>query len=378
MNRTLKRVLGLTASVAIGLVGAVTFASAAQAHHTEATPTTRCLDDGGWEVTWSVTDWEWKNYPHFNIKEAGEITGVTPSVDVPLVGGIEVGKKLPYPGSNDTPLTSTQTFDASVESATLIIDAKWKNKWSDNETGNNKGHLQTAYPPAGGCEKPEEPKPEPYIEAWSDCVALYVWVGNGNPDKLATFTLTPSFGDAVEETPEADSNGYQGYFEAPEEGGLTVEVAIDGELVETIEWTPENNCNWGTYEQTCEGVQFNLAIPADGVETTFTFTTSESDEPIVHVLAPGDEVPVFFEGAVDLVVYYVIEQGKESYPGQIPWTPEDCESPAPSESETPSATPQLPTTGSSLTIMVSSAAALILAAAVIFLLMRRRRAAQDW
>lgn len=369
MNRTLKRVLGLTASVAIGLVGAVTFASAAQAHHTEVSYEAKCLDDGGWEVTWSVTDWNWKDYHQYKNLGAGTITNVVTSEDAPLVGDIAKDKKLPYPGEGT--LTATQTFDDSVPSATLTIDAKWKNKHKGTGT-------KTAHAPQGGCEKPEEPKAEPYIDSWSDCVGLYVWVGNGNADKLATFTLTPSSGDAVEETPEADGNGFQAYFEAPEDGVLTVEVAVDGDLVETIEWAPENNCNWGTYEQTCEGVQFNLAIPEDGVETTFTFTTSESDEPIVHVLAPGDEVPVFFEGAVDLVVYYVIEQGKESYPGQIPWTPEDCESPAPSESETPSATPQLPTTGSSLTIMVSSAAALILAAAVIFLLMRRRRAAQDW
>nr|BFF24258.1 hypothetical protein GCM10025732_22230 [Glycomyces mayteni] len=47
-------------------------------------------------------------------------------------------------------------------------------------------------------------------------------------------------------------------------------------------------------------------------------------------------------------------------------------------SESPSPKPELPKTGSSLSIMIGSAAALIVAAGVIFFLMRRRRAAQDW
>ncbi|THV31213.1 LPXTG cell wall anchor domain-containing protein [Glycomyces paridis] len=374
MNRTLKRVLGLTASVTLGLAGAVAFASGAQAHHTEVAPTTDCLAaDGSWTVTWSATDWAWKSYGDGNLG-AGTITKVTSTPDVALNGDIAVGETLPYPGEGS--LTATQTFGADVEQATLVIKAEWPN----GQKGDNKQYLKTAYKPTQLCEPDDEPStPAPVADAqqesWSDCFGLTVWVANLNPDKLATFTISPSNGDSFEVTPEAGQEGETFDFPASETGDLTVDVSVDGGEPTTHAWAPAENCDFGEYFDTCEGLDFNLMVPADGVETTYTFTTSENEEPAVYVVAPGDTQEVSFEGTPGLIVYLLIENGKNPYPFEFEWTP--CDE-TPSASETPSAAPQLPTTGSSLSIMIGSAAALIVAAAAILLIMRRRRAAQDW
>ena len=70
----------------------------------------------------------------------------------------------------------------------------------------------------------------------------------------------------------------------------------------------------------------------------------------------GNSVEILENG--EFWVYYdLVVDGKGGTAGENPWTPCPPEEETPSESETPSAAPQLPTTGSSLTIMISSAAA---------------------
>ncbi|MCD0444482.1 LPXTG cell wall anchor domain-containing protein [Glycomyces sp. A-F 0318] len=364
MNRTLKRVLGVTGSVMLGVAGAVTFASAAQAHHPQIDGVAECTDDGGWTVTWNVYDWSG------NTDKIGEITQIDGSLDAG--GQIVEGATL-----SDTALVGTQTLTADQTSAAITVHAEWTKNGKVKATGETDGYVTI---PAGGCESetPVEPEPEPNFSVWSDCFGVSVVAANLNEEALSEFTITPSAGDEIVVTP-AFGEEYAAYFPVEDaEAGLSVDIAIDGEVVQTYDWAPDGTCEWGFIYDTCDGLEFELTIPEDGEETTFTFTPSNSDEPIVVVVVPGTTETVTIP-AVDneeFSVHYLIETPKDAYEGETPWIPCDEESPAPSE--TPSAQPQLPTTGSSLTIMISSAAALILAAGIIFMVMRRRRAAQDW
>ena len=373
MNRTLKRVLGLTGSVMLGVAGAVTFASAAQAHHVEVKGFTECADDGGWTVTWEATDWD------DNDVTIGKITAINTQLDQD--SEIAVGAVLPDENSGD-PLIGTQTFPADVLSAEIRIDATWE---YDGQVHDNSGQgkvdapQEDCTPEASPSPSPEDP--EPQIEAYgsSDCFGVYAEANNLNEEALAEFTFAPSNGDPISYTPEVDEWFWEYFPLEDAEAGLSVDILVDGELYDTVEWTDNPLCHYATVEVDCaEGLVYTLTVPAGGDETSFYFYPDYNEEEIVEVVASGETktVTIAPENNEEFWVYYYVETPKDAVWGETPWAPCDEESPAPSE--TPSAQPQLPTTGSSLTIMISSAAALILAAGVIFMIMRRRRAAQDW
>lgn len=368
MNRTLKRVLGLSGSVVLGLAGAVTFASAAQAHHADYWGTSACNDDGTWTVTWEATDGTWPG-KDANLTAAVQSWTVDGEVSGPLFAE---GAPLPAHGSTET-LKGTQVVSGDVPAVSLALDVKWSNKKEEP------GQPYMVSQPDGGCDAPEEdPEPGFTIDSEVDCVGIWVEADNTNPEALAEFTFVSSDGEEESYTPEA-GEGFSWYFLLEDaEAGLSVDVLVDGDLVETIEWYNKDLCSYIAVEADCEGLNVALSVPENGEETVFQLWTSLSDEPTEVVLTAGQSESFSFkaEGDEELWVDYYIEVPKDATQGGVYWIP--CDEETPSPSGTPSAQPQLPTTGSSMTIMIGSAAALIVAAAAIFLIMRRRRAAQDW
>ncbi|MDA1358034.1 LPXTG cell wall anchor domain-containing protein [Glycomyces luteolus] len=362
MNRTLKRVLGLSGSVVLGLAGAVTFASAAQAHHPTVSGFSTCAKDGGWTVTWLVEDWEGTQ------NATGTITAVVGDLDED--GDIFVGAALPAYGSEEV-LEGTQSFTADqTDEVTLSVSAEWTNGAKGTTVSLPVG------PPMDGCDGEEGPVVG--FGGQADCVGIEARAWNKNPDDLQEFTFVSSTGEEVSGTPGIDEE-FSHYF-VLEDGAeeLVVDIYAGEELVETIEWVDKVLCSYVEVEADCEGLIFTLTVPQDGEETLFVLWTSLSEEPTEVELAEGESATFTFkaEGDEELWVDYYIEGPKDSTSGGVSWIP--CDEETPSPSDTPSAQPQLPTTGSSMTIMIGSAAALIVAAAAIFLIMRRRRAAQDW
>lgn len=363
MNRTLKRVLGLAGSAVLGLAGAVTFASAAQAHHVEIEGVTECTPDGGWTVVWQVTDWASQGL------EAGVITSV--EVDGEFNEGTEIAvdQQLPHPDSGDY-LEGSQNFGADVETATITIEAAWPNGATGNGTG-------TVSQPEGGCaeEEPEEPQPSFEYGGFYECTSVYVWGENYNEEALAEFTFVSSDGEEISGAPEVNDWIDYTFFVQDFEAGLSVDIFVDDELVDTITWEPNELCAYISVENDCETLTFTLTSPEDGEAAYFEVWNNLNDDEWTFELSPGQSETIEIPGEEGLQVYYYIETQKDGITGEVRWTP--C--PPPSvPTESPSAKPELPQTGSSLTIMVASAAALIVAAGVIFFLMRRRRAAQDW
>ncbi|MCC3762129.1 LPXTG cell wall anchor domain-containing protein [Glycomyces sp. TRM65418] len=377
MNRTLKRVLGLTGSVMLGLAGAVTFASAAQAHHPDVTGTPTCLPDGSWQVEWAVVEGDWHNKP---ADLEAWIDTVESDSDAEITGAFTLGTtfgdkvKLPDPELDEAPITATQVLDAGVESVSLKVATKWSNERTDP------GEPVTVEKPDTGCQPDPEPEtPEPALTHHSDCFGITVTVSNGNPEALSTFTISTGSGEDIVVTPEVDEPYTESFFVEDVEAGLTVTVVVDDGEPTVIEWEGLPTCPTIESTVTCEGLEVTVTVPENGTETTFTFAAGEGD-PIVVTVAPGATETVFIPGiGTELEISYEADAGKFYETGTLYWAkPVECDEESPAPSETPSAQPQLPTTGSSLTIMISSAAALIVAAAAIFLIMRRRRTAQDW
>ncbi|MEU6859484.1 hypothetical protein AB0B28_11515 [Glycomyces sp. NPDC046736] len=362
MNRTLKRVLALTGSVALGLAGAVTFASAAQAHHVELKGSSVCAEDG-WTVNWEATDWI------DDPSNPGKITEIIGGEG--LSGDIVVGAVLPKLGGD--PLIGTQTLSLDVPSVTLQIAGHWE---KNNQS--SPGTPVTVYQPTGGCEVEGPEEPVTQIGSEVDCVGISVWAWNENPEALETFTFVGSNGEEVSETPGVDEDFWHYFLKDDADSELSVEIYAGEELVDTVVWTGNALCDYVSVEADCEGLIFTLSVPADGETTTFGLWTSLTDEPEYFDVQPGASETRTYKAVSgeDLWVDYYIETPKDATYGGVQWIPCDEETPAPSES--PTAAPKLDQTGSSLTIMIGSAAALIVAAAAIFLFMRRRRVAQDW
>ncbi|MQM24340.1 LPXTG cell wall anchor domain-containing protein [Glycomyces albidus] len=362
MNRTLKRVLGLAGSAVLGLAGAVTFASAAQAHHVEFEGTAVCVDESTWTVTWEATDWEGKpadigaGFIESYSVNAGELTGdlAVPNAVLPEFGA--------------SPITGVQTLSTDETSATLTLNAAWPN--GQKNTGSS-----TVSQPEGGCaEEPEEPEPSYEYGGFYECTSVYAWGENYSEDALAEFTFVSSDGEEISGTPEVGDWIDYTFFVQDFEAGLSVDILVDGELVDTITWEPNELCAYISVENDCDSLTFTLSSPEDGEDAYFEVWTNLTEDEWTFDLAPGESETIDIPGQEGLQVYYYIETQKDAITGEVRWTPCPPETP----SESPSPKPELPKTGSSLTIMVSSAAALIVAAGVIFFLMRRRRAAQDW
>lgn len=375
MNRTLKRVLGLTGSVVVGLAGAVTFASAAQAHHPNVEGVAECLADGSWQVTWKVAEGDWPGKPD---DLTAVIAGVDPDPDFDseisgafsrdTTEGDNVA--LPDPEFGEAPIEATQVIPAGEATADLTVNAKWSNGHLDGGSG------ATAYKPKDDCaEKPEEPEePETSVSYSSDCFAITITAANHNAEDLAEFTLTPSEGEPITGTPAVDEPLVETFLVVDPNSEFSVAVSANGEDLGVFEWEGPADCPKIEIAESCEGLTFDVEVPADGVETTFTVTTSEGGEHSV-TLAPGEsgtiEVPVESDS---VTVDWSYTDGKFIQPGTFDWTKPVCD-----EETTPAAQEQLPETGSSMTIMISAAAALVVAAAVLFVVARRRRAAaQDW
>lgn len=363
MNRTLKRVLGLAGSAVLGLAGAVTFASAAQAHHVEFEGTAECVEDGSWIVTWEATDWQGNNVGAGFIESyevnAGELTGDLAAANA----------TLPEFGS-ETPITGVQSLSAEDETATLTLHAKWPN-------GQTNSGSATVSQPEGGCaeETPEEPEPSFEYGGFYECTSVYAWAENYTEEALAEFTFVSSDGEEISGSPEVGDWLDYTFFVTDFEAGLSVDIYVGEELVDTITWEPNELCAYISVENDCDTLTFTLSSPEDGENAYIEVWTNLTEDSWTFDLAPGQSETVEIPGEEGLQVYYYIETQKDAISGEVRWTP--CP-PEETPSESPSPKPELPKTGSSLTIMISSAAALIVAAGVIFFLMRRRRAAQDW
>ncbi|GAA1377654.1 LPXTG cell wall anchor domain-containing protein [Catellatospora chokoriensis] len=111
-----RRLLAVTGSVALGLMGAVALGSPAQAHHPELEPVAICATDG-WTINWTIenseTQWE------------GKITKITPSPTGSLTGGtLAVGKTLPK--KNKGSLTAVQKVGLDVKKVSLYVEVLWE------------------------------------------------------------------------------------------------------------------------------------------------------------------------------------------------------------------------------------------------------------
>lgn len=174
MNRHTKRLLALAGSALVGAFGAVALASPAQAHHPEITGTSKCLDNGKYEISWVVGHVTEQNRKMRVLKLSAK-----PDTNV------EGLKELDEVDAGKTK-TATQLVPGTTTEASLTVHGQWINT-NGTETdifSSATGHVKLD----GTCEPTEIPKPTATGE--STCDKFTITIANPQGGKTAEATIT--------------------------------------------------------------------------------------------------------------------------------------------------------------------------------------------
>ncbi|MEU3455025.1 cell wall anchor protein [Micromonospora sp. NPDC006766] len=412
MNRlNLRRVAAVAAGALIGLAGVATVASPASAHYSNVTGSAVCdTTTGQWQVTWTV-----KSVMHMAAKSFRlESVALTPKGT--LISGIAATKeKNKYPHDVNTPLTGVQVVPGSATEATLTVQMKWndtytekpnqgkvtfKGKCKENPKGSPSPEPETPSSPEPETpsspepetpsspepetpsspepETPSSPEPEtpgnpepnapvtaPTASFSSDCDGkVTVTLANG-ADATADVKLTvqaKGFNETYTIKPDDSRND----IVVPAGAGKITVTEGDKQLGEPYTWESPENCvlpgePQAGYESTCDKLVFGFANPEDGKAFEVTLTPNKG-EAQTRTVEPGQTVFVEFEAFEGLTVTPSAEGLDDTSP--IAWEkPADCDGQGGG----------LPVTGAAIGGIVGGAAVLLGAGAVLFVMARRRR-----
>jgi hypothetical protein len=220
-----RRILAVAASVSIGIVGALSLASPASAHHTNISGTTECADPvtGEWVVTWTVTSWA----TSYGQATKYKITSLQTTPDDTNVAGIPLNTYRDM----DQAFVGEQVLPAEADFAQIEVSAKWNN---NNTKTNTSPKVHRPEP----CEE-EQPSPVTVSDE-ATCDELLVTVDNTAGDKTIAALITTSAGQ--EEKADVEAGGSWTVSFTPDDG-FTYEVAIDGQPFGQGGWTEPEDCD---------------------------------------------------------------------------------------------------------------------------------------
>lgn len=138
---TTRRLLSMLATAAVGVVGALAFASPASAHDLTVQGSTDCQSEPGTStVTWKFTN----TWDH----DTATIKSISATVN-----GVEVGMEIAKGAS----VTGTQVVHGQPgEKVTLTVSAHWSDNYPEH---GNKVIVSDPVELKGPCEQPPSPKP---------------------------------------------------------------------------------------------------------------------------------------------------------------------------------------------------------------------------
>ena len=376
LKSKLRRTTAVVAGSIIGLAGVAFFASPAAAHHSEVQGTATCdTATGEWVVDWTVqtyADGAAKNYRFVRVEStpAGSpVDGIahTPDDADPV-----------FPHKDGEPLEGTQRVPGDARQATLTVQVKWDNDFTEYDPKTGTVDFQ------GTCSK-EGPKPQASLA--STCDGVTVTLSNSKDAKVdAEFTVAGAEGFTKDVTVKAGAEPVKVDVPAKNAAKIVVTEKNSDKPVLEGKWEkpedcaqPEDNVD-RYYEATCDSLIFTVDN-TEGTETiTATFTSNKGDAKTLVVKA-GEKKSATFKGEKGLTVT-PSEAGVEY--DAIKWDeekPEDC-SAAPTTPATPAAPGagggegdggSLPVTGAAAGGIAGGAAALLALGAVLFVLARRRK-----
>jgi hypothetical protein len=134
-----RRLLSVLATAAIGVVGALAFASPASAHTVTVTGSAECKSDGKFTVTWTITN---------NFTSKGSVESVSPAID-----GLSIGTEIN--AGDSLKVTQTGVEDNARHQVSLEVGMVWK---QDNFHASDTG---TADLVTDDCPSPSPSAPAP-------------------------------------------------------------------------------------------------------------------------------------------------------------------------------------------------------------------------
>lgn len=356
-----RRGLAVIAGALLGLVGTLTVANPASAHHSTVSGTPVCDEETGeWVITWTVNSFA---PPHVNRYRLVSVES-TPSEHP--VDGIAVTEGS-YPHRTSTPLVGEQRVPGTTLEATLKVKAEWQNGFVERKPAVGSVEIQ------GFCERlgppPVEPEPSPpTVTAASTCDELIVVLDNPQDGQPVSLEVTTSAGDS--ETVQLD-RGATETLTFPAADGLTYRVSLFGQTLAEGGWQNPGDCETEVEVpiaslSDCESLTIEVTNPLTDQTLTVTISSGEVTEELT--IDPESTGEVTFPAEEGTVATVTI--AGESV--DIEWTqPEDCEPGEPAPSEEPE--PSLPVTGGRTPLVIGAAVLLLLAGGGLFWAARRRK-----
>ncbi|PYC75262.1 cell wall anchor protein [Micromonospora arborensis] len=381
----LRRIAAIAAGALIGLTGVGVMASPASAHYSEPSGKAVCdTTTGEWVVTWTV-----QSKAHYSSKFFGlKTVRLTPAGTT--VTNIEVSERGKYPYDVNTPITGEQRVPGSATQATLAVQAKWDDRYSEDKPTKGKvtfgGTCTKDTPPASPTPTPTAsptPTPSPTVTPpaavtvptasfASDCEgAVTVTLANGadaTTDAKLTVKAT-GFSETYTVKPGASKSD----IVVPAKAGAITVSEGDKVVGTPYTWaTPEDCVKPGEpqagFESTCDKLVFGFANPEDGKAFEVTLTPNKG-EAQKRTVEPGKTVIVEFPASEGLTVTPAAEGLDDTSP--IAWEkPADCNA---GQGGGDKDEPALPLTGAATGGIIAGAVVLLAAGAGLFVMARRRR-----
>lgn len=354
---SLRRPLAVLGAAFVGLAAAVAVAAPASAHHSTVEPSAICdTATGEWVVTWTVNTFAPEDAPTYRLVKA-DVTPVGSTVD-----GIAVTDGDGFPHETGKPLVGTQRLPGDATEASLTIQAKWSNNFT--EDGTPSGSIKFT-------EKCEKDSPKPTATLASTCDGVVVTLANGEDAKVdAVFTVKGEMGFEETRNLKPGENDVKVEVPADKAGKVVVIEKGNEEPLAEGEWTEPKDCvkpgePAGSFQSTCDELIFEIANPQDGQTVTVTFTPNKGEAKTVTVAA-GETKTVKFPAEEGLTVTPSADGMDETEP--IAWAkPEGCETGG------GGGEPGLPVTGAAAGGIAAGAAILLAIGGLLFFLARRRR-----
>jgi len=234
-----RRTTAIVAGTFLGLAGAFALVAPASAHVGHLEGKSKCADDGGWYVDWTLTTWKTNN-------TKGTLSNVQSTKSTTALKNIKDGAEVEADGS----LTDSQSFDTDTHQAQISLHISWtdgaqgdvqsKPVWAPRDcTPTTPPTTPPATPPTTPPAAPGTPTPI----LQEDCTTMTIGLTNPEEGKTVTLDFETKKGETRHTVIQPGETRTEKFSATP---GFWVKVTphgIDDAKPETINYEQPADCD---------------------------------------------------------------------------------------------------------------------------------------